>query len=204
MAMIPRNEQHPEIEGNYTNCFPEVEMSRGNCFGLPSSIFCRPFALSRQCMAVTLALAVACVPTFAQSSAEDWSRVQTLPADTAISVKTKGGAKYHGDFVTATVDSLAIDSDEPAFPGRTVRRKEFAREEVQEIRLIAPAASLFAGAGIGAAVGAGIGIGLDSTAKSHEYRGLIAGLMAVLGAALGVAIAHHHPFVKGTRVYVAP
>jgi hypothetical protein len=119
-------------------------------------------------------------------------------------LRTKTGEKYHGALVSVSPDSLAIESDEPALPGRTSRRREFTRNQVQEIRLVSPSASMLAGAGIGAGVGAGIGVGLDSTAKSHEYRGLIGGLMAVLGAAMGVAIAHHHPFVKGNRIYVAP
>jgi hypothetical protein len=180
-------------------------MLRGNCLGLAWS-FCRPFAtvFSRQPLVLTLVLALVCQSTFAQGNLADWTKVQSLSADTAISLRTKTGAKYHGELVNVSPDSIAIDSDEPAFPGRTVRRREFARKEVQEIRLVAPAASMFAGAGIGAGVGADIGIGLESAPKSHEDRGLIAGLLAVLGAAIGAAIAHHHPFIKGRTIYVAP
>jgi hypothetical protein len=155
---------------------------------------------------VTLAvvLALLCQASNAQKTLADWTNVQDLPVDTTISVKTKAGAKYHGDLVRVTADSVAIDSDEPAFPGRTTRRRELKREDIREIGLVAPATSTLAGAGIGAGVGAGIGVGLDSTAKSHEYRGVLAVVMAALGAAVGAAIAHHHPFIKGRKIYVAP
>jgi hypothetical protein len=153
--------------------------------------------------ASALVLLLACQPSLAQGPAGDWTRVQNLPTDTAISVKTKAGANYHGDLVSATVDSLAIDSDEPAFPGRVVRRREFRREDVREIRLVRPAASVVTGVAIGAGAGAGIGVGLDATAKSHEDRGVMALVFGALGAGIGAAIAHHHPVVRN-RIYVAP
>jgi hypothetical protein len=152
---------------------------------------------------LALVLALTCQASNAQETLADWTNVQDLPVDTTISLKTKAGAKYHGDLVRVTADSMAIDSDEPAFPSRTTRRRELKREDIREIRLVAPATSTLAGAGIGAGVGAGIGVGLDSTAKSHEYRGVLAVVMAALGAAVGAAIAHHHPFIKGRRIYVA-
>ena len=154
-------------------------------------------------VALALTLLLACQPSLAQAGSGDWTRVQNLPVHSAVSVKTKAGAKYHGALVSVTADSLAIDSDEPAFPGRAVRRREFRREDVREIRRIARGTSMLTGAAIGGAAGAGIGIGLDATAKSHEYRGLMAFLMGALGAGLGVAIAHHHPLVK-SKIYVAP
>lgn len=153
---------------------------------------------------LALVLALTCQASYAQKTLADWTNVQDLPVDTAISVKTKAGPKYHGDLVRVTADSVAIDSDEPASPGRTIQRREFQREDVREIALVAPATSMLAGAGIGAGVGAGIGVGVDSTAKSHEYRGVLALVMAALGAGIGVAIALHHPFLKGRRIYVAP
>jgi hypothetical protein len=150
-----------------------------------------------------LVLALTCQASTAQKTLGDWTNVQDLPVDTTISVKTKAGAKYHGDLVRATADLVAIDSDEPASPGRITRRRELKREDIREIRLVAAATSTLAGAGIGAGVGAGIGVGLDSTARSHEYRGVLALVMALLGAAVGAAVAHRHPFIKGRRIYVA-
>ena len=155
-------------------------------------------------IASTLALLLTSSSSLAQSTSSDWSTVQNLASGLVLSVRTRTGAKYHGEMVTATPDSLIINSDERAFPGRTVRRREFARSEVREIRLTAYGASLAAGAVIGGAAGAGIGVALDSTAKSHEYRGVVAFVLGVLGAGIGAAIAHHHPFVKGKKIYVDP
>jgi len=152
--------------------------------------------------ASALVLSLICQTSLAQGSSGDWARVQTLAADSKISVKIKSGGKYHGDFVSVTVDTLVIDSDEPAFPGRAMRRREFRRRDVQEIRLIRPAGSVVTGVTIGAGVGAGIGVGLDATAKSHEYRGVIALVLGALGAGIGAAIAHHHPLIS-KRIYVA-
>jgi hypothetical protein len=154
---------------------------------------------------VTLALmlALTCQASYARDTLADWTNVQHLPVNTTISVKTKAGAKYHGDLVRVAADSMAIDSDEPAFQGRTTRRRELKREDIREIQLVAPTTSTLAGAGIGAGLGAGIGVGLDATAKSHEYRGVLALVVAALGAAVGAAIAHHHPFIKGRKIYVA-
>jgi hypothetical protein len=182
-------------------------MSRGNLSVSRSSVcpsFGRVASRSYQYVALALVLALACPPSFAQAGAGDWPAVQNLPVDTAIAVKTQAGAKYHGELASVTSDSLAIDSDERGAPGRTIRRREFKREDIQEIRLVAPTTSVLAGAAIGAGVGAGIGVGLDATAKSHENRGLLAGLLAVLGAGIGAAIAHHSSFVKGKKIYVAP
>ena len=164
----------------------------------------RPNLWCSRMMGLALTLVLACRPAFAQSAAGDWTKVQNLPTATVLSVKTKAGAKYHGELVSVTADSVSIDSDEPAFPGRTIRRREFKREEVREIRLAASqAASILAGVAIGGGAGAGIGVALDSTAKSHEYRGVMALVMGALGAGIGAAIAHHHPFVKHERVYLA-
>jgi hypothetical protein len=154
-------------------------------------------------LTVVLLFALVSQSSFAQEARGDWTRVQNLTIETAVSVKTKSGVKYHGEFVEATADSLAIDSDEPGFPGRATRRRQFNREDVREVRLVAPKTSVLAGAGIGASVGAGLGVGLDATAKSHEYRGVMALLLGALGAGVGAAIALHHPFVKGTKIYVA-
>jgi hypothetical protein len=162
-----------------------------------------PFQRRHSPLALILALLLFCDPTFAQTNSSDWTGLQSLPADCAVVVKTRAGAKYHGELVSVSPDALAIDSDEKASPGRAIRRREFKREEIKEVRLLAPTTSIIAGAAIGAGAGAGIGVGLDATAKSHEYRGLIAGVLALLGAGIGAAIAHHNPFIKGRVVYRA-
>jgi hypothetical protein len=70
-----------------------------------------------QCVVGWLVLALASQSSFAQAGLGDWTRVQNLPLDSAISVKTKPGEKYHGKLVNVTPDSLTINSDERGFPG---------------------------------------------------------------------------------------
>ncbi len=152
-------------------------------------------------LAILLALALPSQPGFAQGNLADWKNVQTLVPGSGISVKTKAGKKYHGELVSVIPDSLLLEADEPAFPGRLNRQRELRREDIREVRLLAPVASTLAGGAIGAGVGAGIGAGLESTARSNEARGLLAVTLVFLGAAIGVAIAHHNPIVKGKKIY---
>jgi hypothetical protein len=159
-------------------------------------------ALCRRCFAVWLMLVLASQSSFAQAGLGDWTNVQNLTPDSAISVKTKRGEKYHGELVNVAEESLTINSDERGFPGRVTRSRELRREDIQEVRLLAPMTSVLAGAAIGAGVGAGIGAGLESRAKSNEDRGLLTGVLATLGLVIGGGIAHHYPFVKGKRIYV--
>ena len=159
-------------------------------------------ALCCRCFAVWLVLALASQSSFSQAGLGDWGSVQNLTLDSAISVKTKTGGKYHGELVNVTSESLTINSDERGFPGRVTRRRELRRENIQEVRFLAPMASVLAGAAIGAGVGAGIGAGVESAAKSNEDRGLLTGVLAILGLVIGAGIAHHYPFVKGKLIYV--
>lgn len=159
-------------------------------------------ALCRRCFAVWLVLVLASQSSFAQAGLGDWQSVRNLAVDSNISVKTKTGKKYHGDLVNVTTDSLTLDSDERGFPGRVTTRRDLRRDQVEEVRLVRPAASLLAGAAIGAGVGAGIGAGLESAAKSNEDRGLLTGVLAILGLVIGAGIARHYPFVKGKLIYV--
>jgi hypothetical protein len=121
-----------------------------------------------------------------------------------ISVKTKTGKKYHGELVSVAPSSLLIEADEPAFPGRVMRQRELCREDIREVRLLAPVASILAGGAMGAGLGAGIGAGVESTARSNEDRGLLTAILAFLGAALGVAIAHHNPSAHNVAVISIP
>jgi len=160
---------------------------------------------SSKTMTLALVIALACQSSIAQGhgAAGDWTRVQDLAVDTAISVRTKAGAKYHGALVSVTADSIVIDSEETIISGRIVRRREFKRETVREIRLVKPVTSVLAGAGIGAGIGAGVGVGIDAGAKVNGYRVQLALLMAAAGAAIGAAFAVHAPFIKGRKIYVA-
>lgn len=153
-----------------------------------------------------LVFALASPASFAQTSLGDWRNAQNLALDSAISVKTRVGETFRGSLVSVTPDGLTLDSDERAFPepGRVTRRRDLRREEIQEVRLQAPGASLLAGAALGAGIGAGIGAGVESQQKSNEDRGLLTGTLAVLGGALGFFIARHYPLIKGKKIYVRP
>ena len=140
----------------------------------------------------------------AQTSLGDWQNAQNLPADSSISVKTRARDRFRGSLVEVSSNGLALDSDERGFPGRVTRRRNLRREDIQEIRLQARAASLLAGAAIGAGVGAGIGAGVESQAKSNEDQGVLTATFAVLGGVLGLLIARHYPVIKGTKIYVRP
>jgi hypothetical protein len=154
-------------------------------------------------LTLVMVIALACQSSIAQGTVGDWTRVQDLAIDTAVSVKTKAGAKYHGALVSVTADSMAIDSEEATMSGRTVRRRDFKRETVREIRLVKHVTSVLAGAGIGAGIGAGVGVGIDAGAKVNGYRVQLALLIAAAGAAVGAACAVRAPFIKGKKIYVA-
>src|SRR6202048_4545292 len=75
-------------------------------------------ALCCRCFAVWLVLALASQPGFSQADLGDWTSVQNLTLDSATSVRTKRGGKYHGELVNVTSEFLIINSDERGFPGR--------------------------------------------------------------------------------------
>jgi hypothetical protein len=156
-----------------------------------------------RCLILLVALALMCQSSFAQTSLGDWQSVRNLAADSNISVRTKAGEKFHGDLVNVTTDALTLDSDERGFPGRVTTRRELRRDQVQVVRLVRPTASLLGGAAIGAGVGAGIGAGVESSSRSNEDRGLLTAVLAILGTAIGTGIAHHYPFIRGKKIYVA-
>ena len=91
-----------------------------------------------------------------QQSPNDWKNVQVLAPDSGIFVKTKAGQKYHGDLVEVTDKTLRLYSDEPAFPGHTKKLRDFRREDIGEVRLLASTTSTLAGAALGGELGAGI------------------------------------------------
>jgi hypothetical protein len=103
-----------------------------------------------------------------------------------------------------TADSLSLDSDERAFPGRITRQRDLRQTDVREIRLLNRVASTLTGAAIGAAAGASVGLAIDLSARSNEDKGLATGLFTLLGTLLGWAVGRHTTVVKGEKIYVAP
>ena len=139
-----------------------------------------------------------------QPARSDWRRVRNLPPHSAIVVQIRTGARFHGELVNVTADSLSLDSDERAFPGRITRQRDLRRADVREIRLLNRIASTLTGAAIGAGAGAGVGLVIDLSARSNEDKGLATGLLALLGALLGWAVGRHTTVVKGETIYLAP
>src|SRR3569833_460195 len=117
----------------------------------------------KRVMAGWLVLTMAMTPCFAQKAVNDWQAVRSLGVGDGISVETTAGEKFHGAFVAAAQDSVALESDEKGggAPGRRVRQRTVSQADVKEIRRYNRGASILAGAGVGGAVGAGIGGGID-------------------------------------------
>ncbi len=160
----------------------------------------RPMAIWLACL-----LAWPQISAGQQQRARDWSRLSTLPPGASIIVTTKAHASYHGELIGVSAGSLILKSDERGFPfGRTKRRRELQREDVQEVRGFSRTGSTLAGVGIGAAAGGGIGLAVDLSSRSNEDRGLATVLFALLGGLFGWAIGQHTTLVKGQTIYVAP
>jgi hypothetical protein len=91
-------------------------------------------------LAIPMTLALPCPPGFTQGILADWKNVQILAPGSGISLEIKTAKKFHGELVSVIRDSLMIEADERAFPGRVKRRRELRREDMQEVRLLAPVA----------------------------------------------------------------
>jgi len=155
----------------------------------------------RRCLTFILVLALTVSSASAQSG--DWAAVEGLSNSADISIKTKQGKKLQGDFDSANPERIVIWSQERAFPGRKIVRREIARNNVKEVRLNRRFVSAAAGAAIGVGVGVGVGAAVDSQYSSNEDRGLLGAVLGILGAAIGAGIGKTHPFIKGKLIYVA-
>jgi hypothetical protein len=140
-------------------------------------------------------------PCFARQAVNDWQAVRSLAPGDGIAVRTQTGEKFHGAFITATQDSLVLDSDERGAPGRRIRQRTVAQADVKEIRHYNRGGSILAGAAIGGAAGAGLGAAIDLSAKSNEDKGLATVVFTVLGALLGALIGRHAVIVHGGLIY---
>lgn len=179
-------------------------LSTHRCLANLIGVFSRPLTMViyRRCVSILILGTFFFSEGFAQAG--NWQRVRNLPLGEPLVLTTRAGERFHGGLVRATEDSVSIDSDERAFPGRRKRLRDVPRSDVREIRRYRPGASTLAVTGIGAGVGAGLGAGIDAAARSNEDRGLATALFTVLGGALGWAIGRHSTLIKGERIYVAP
>jgi hypothetical protein len=173
-------------------------------FGYPRTRFFR-MAFWRHGGFLVLLLAVMCQSGWAQKNINDWKNVEALAPGSGIWVRTITGRKYHGELVSVTDEKLALSSDEPRFPGRTVILREVRRENVKEVRRRSEWISVAVGTAIGGGIGAGIGAGIDASArKPNDDPHLATALFATLGSAIGSAVSSHATLIKGRTIYRAP
>lgn len=152
----------------------------------------------------TLLLTMAFLTSACAAQTGDWAAVEGLAPGTDISIKTRQGRNYRGEVDSVDPYQLVLWSQERAFPGRKLVRREIARADVKQVRMNHPWISMAAGAGIGAGLGIGIGAAVDAHYPSNEDRGLLGVVLGFLGAAIGAGVAKSHPFIKGRSIYVAP
>ena len=142
------------------------------------------FLIVRKCLGLALMLSLVWLgPGLrAEEPRQDWSRVQALPADQKIVVKSfKGmGPKVKGVYVSSDADRLIVRKQN----GQAVTiPKDQIRRVVQKGRI------RHAGL-IGAAAGFAIGAGLSTTGGFRQPLGalLIGGAFAGIGALIGFAV----------------
>ena len=130
-------------------------------------------------LAVTLVLVTIGPAAFAQQARGDWTAVQSLPADTDLSIHLKTGKKIHGEFLSATDNEVTIT--------RKGKGESFAKDAISQIERLERKAEkgkyAAIGAGIGTGVGAGIGGAKASSASDDGYVYTIVGV--AMGAGFG-------------------
>jgi len=129
-------------------------------------------------------IALLVLPATAQTATPppSWQRVQALPAQTPVQVKT--------DHTKTTCLVTAVTDDK-----LTCSQSVFSRAEIKTVKLPRKAKSTVAGLLIGAGVGAGAGAGIgsainagDSGSLVHVSGGKSAGVGAGVGAIIGIGI----------------
>jgi hypothetical protein len=116
----------------------------------------------------------------AQSPAQNWNSVKTLPVGTAIRISV-GSRIVNGDVQSVADDSLAVNSGKG--------QEMFMRQEVTRLAVKKKGHRLrnsMIGLGIG--TGAGIGIGLGVGHANDCSSGFLCGIDTAAGGALGGAI----------------
>jgi hypothetical protein len=117
------------------------------------------------------------------SGQPSWQRVQALPLQTTVQVRT--------DTQKVTCQITAVTDDK-----LTCLQAAFSRSEIKSIKLTnkkkSTVSGLLLGAGVGAAAGAGIGVAInagDTGSLIHESNGAkAAGVGAGLGAIIGIGV----------------
>lgn len=122
------------------------------------------------------------VTLLAQTGMNDWSRLNSIPSGTKLSVKQKDGKKFDGTLEAVSDSSLSL----------TVKnaRKEVRREDVASVHEVSGKSatkSTLIGLGVGAGAGAAIGLAGDASNDDgfESFDNAAAGVVTILGAGVG-------------------
>jgi len=132
-----------------------------------------------------LALPLAAAAGQSNSSASDWSAVQSVPLGDKLSVKLKDGKKVEGRLRAATDTTLTLD--------RGNKSSVFDRNSIAKVhRYVSNSVgkSIGKSTAIGAGVGFGAGAGLGLAAGQYEdiETASLVGIFGAIGAGVGAAI----------------
>ena len=116
----------------------------------------------------------------AQTRTNDWSRLNTVPTGTKLSVKQKDGKKVEGTLSAITDTSLSLTVKNAA---KEIRREDIAT--VHEVSKKGAGKATLIGMGIGAGVGAGLGLAAETDDDGLEVKDSVTAGVVVLGAGIG-------------------
>ena len=127
-------------------------------------------------------LLLSTVTVSAQTATNDWSRLNAVPAGSALSVKLKSGKTINGTFSRVSDTTLSLTVKNAA---QDLRREDVA--SVHQLTKKSAGKETLIGAGVGAGVGAALGA-VGDTANEHsilDTDGLATAVGAILGAGIG-------------------
>jgi hypothetical protein len=119
----------------------------------------------------------------AQTASSDWSRLNSVPTGSKLSVKLRNGTTVAGAFRSVSDTALSLTVKNTA--------KELRRDDVLTVHEVSgksAAKSTLIGLGIGAGAGAVVGIAADASSEDNGFEkidNVAAGAITVLGAGVG-------------------
>jgi hypothetical protein len=168
-------------------------------------------ARSQTVLAAAFIILLASTETVAKKNIHDWQNVVDLDVDTKIVVEAVTGQIYVGYPSKVTSDALTIDltlTGAVLPTGSTSFARTISKSEIRQIRKAKASRwkSALVGAAIGAAIAGGITGIVEASSGPYDDKGAPTVIMAGLGAQVGAVTGAVKPlpFLKGTKVYVAP
>ena len=126
-------------------------------------------------------LLLSTVTVSAQTTASDWSRINSVATGSDLSVKLKSGKTINGRLNSVSDTTLSLTVKNAV---QDLRREDIA--SVYTVTRKSAAKSTLIGAGVGAGAGAGLGAIGDSQENSFAFAdGVLTAGGAVLGAGIG-------------------